>query len=289
MSEFSVHVVLSDTGWILERLASELSSRLDYISYSLVPDESADIQYYITYGCRSSRISPIEVALFTHREEDVGAADRFNRAAKDVDCVISMSNATDALVRELGVSDSVCISPGVDLDHFSPVVRIGVVGRTYHTGRKGESLVGAVMDVPGVEWHFTGEGWPGPAENIPQADLPAFYRSMDYILVPAVNEGGPMSVLESLASGVPVIASDVGWVSEFPHIPFERGNAESLRVVLVDIVGQKQALEARVKGEACLPFARSVGVSHHAWSRAYASLRLKVYPANSNKNCKYWH
>lgn len=242
MQQPKVHIVTSDAGWILEKLAAEISSRLNYVSYSLEVDNTATIQYYITYGCRKSRISPIEIALFTHREQDSAAADRFNQTALDVDVAISMSNMTAKLIEELGARDSVCISPGVDLDLFKPVVRIGVVGRTYHTGRKGEALVRAVMDVPGIEWHFTGEGWPGPAQNIDEDKLPAFYRSMDYILVPAINEGGPMSVLESLASGTPVIASDVGWVRDFPHIAFERGNSESLRAVLTQLVERKMTL-----------------------------------------------
>lgn len=246
MLQLRVHIVTSDSGWILERLAAEISKRLDYVSYSLEADASAEIQYYITYGCRNSRISPIELALFTHREQDPSAADRFDRTALDVDVAISMSNTTDGIIKRLGVSDSVCISPGVDLDLFRPLVRIGVVGRTYHTGRKGEALIRAVMDVPGVEWHFTGEGWPGPAQNIDEDKLPAFYRSMDYILVPATNEGGPMSVLESLASGTPVIASDVGWVRDFPHIAFERGNAQSLRTVLTELVERKTSLAGSV-------------------------------------------
>lgn len=247
MQQPKVHIVTSDSGWILERLAAEISKRLDYVSHSLEVDPSAQIQYYITYGCRNSRVSPIELALFTHKEQEPAAAERFDQAARDVDVAISMSNMTDEIIKGLGVENSLCISPGVDPDLFKPAVRIGVVGRTYHTGRKGEALVRAVMDVPGIEWHFTGEGWPGPAQNVDEDKLPAFYRSMDYILVPAVNEGGPMSVLESLASGTPVIASDVGWVRDFPHIPFERGDAESLRAVLTELVGRKVALAGSVE------------------------------------------
>ena len=239
MNNGNVHIVISDSGWILEKLASEISIRLPYVTYSLYPDCHADIQYYITYGCRKERVSPIEIALFTHREQETSASDRFDKSAIDVDVAISMSNKTDNIIKDLGVSNSICIFPGVDIDLFKPSIRVGVVGRTYHTGRKGEALVRAVMDVPGVEWHFTGEGWPGPAQKVDEDKLPAFYRSMDYILVPAVNEGGPMSVLESLASGTPVIASDVGWVKDFPHIPFERGNVESLRAVLTELVGSQ--------------------------------------------------
>lgn len=247
MKQPKVHIVTSDSGWILEKLAAEITKRLDYVTYSMDHDPSAEVQYYITYGCRDRRISPIEVALFTHREHDPAAAERFDQAARDIDIAISMSNTTDEIIKNLGVSESICISPGVELDLFRPLVRIGVVGRTYHTGRKGEALVRAVMDLPGIEWHFTGEGWPGPAQNIDEDKLPDFYRSMDYVLVPAINEGGPMSVLESLACGTPVIASDVGWVRDFPHVAFETGNAQSLRAVLSKIVESKMLLAGTIQ------------------------------------------
>jgi glycosyltransferase involved in cell wall biosynthesis len=247
MAELSVHIVISDSGWILERLAKEITNRLPYVTCGSEPDATACIQYYITYGCRKARVSPIELALFTHREEDATAAARFDVAAQEVDHAIAMSSATHRLINALEVSQSSCIMPGVDMDSFRPKLKIAVVGRTYHTGRKGEALVRAVMDIPDIEWHFTGQGWPGLAEHVADADLPEFYRSMDYILVPALNEGGPMSVLEALASGVEVIASDVGWVSDFPHIPFERGDAASLRTVLMRLRDKRMQLRASVE------------------------------------------
>lgn len=45
---------------------------------------------------------------------------------------------------------------------------------------------------------------------------------MNYILITAENEGGPMPVLESLAVGTPVIApKNVGWCDEYPTIRYE--------------------------------------------------------------------
>ncbi|TAJ69434.1 MAG: hypothetical protein EPO45_20705 [Sphingobium sp.] len=136
MTSKLVHIVLSDEGWILERLAKEISDRLPYVGYSLVPDSSVPLQYYITYGCRKKRVSNIEVALFTHREDDVKAAARFDQVAREVDYAVAMSGATDMLLSHLKEDLHSVISPGVDLDRFSPKLKIAVVGRTYHTGRK---------------------------------------------------------------------------------------------------------------------------------------------------------
>ena len=241
-----VHIVLSDRNWIIEELAQQLVDTLPYVTADTIADPTAALQYYMTYIARTKRVSPVELALFTHREEEPSAGRRFDEAAKAVDYAVSMSNATDRLVEALGVVKRKCICPGIDLDRFRPRLKIAVVGRTYHTGRKGEALVRAVMDVADIDWHFTGDGWPAPGLHIAPEALPEFYRSMDYVLVPATNEGGPMSVLEALASGVPVIASDVGWAAEFPHIHFERGNAASLRGVLQQLRAERFALRDHV-------------------------------------------
>lgn len=245
-SSRSVHIRVSDSGWILERLAREICDRLPYVKYDLYPDSSAEIQYYMTYGCWQQRVSPIEMALFTHKEEVPSAAAKFDNVAGNMDFCIAQSEPTKRILSQCGVSDAVIISPGVDLARFKPTVKIGVVGRTYHTGRKGESLVSAVMDIPGIEWHFTGTGWPGPARFVTDEEMPAFYRSLDYVLVPSLIEGGPMCVLEALASGCKVIGSDVGWVSQFPHIRFKKGSETDLRRVLLEVVEEKAKLHRSV-------------------------------------------
>lgn len=243
-----VHIVISDRDWILERLSTEITSRLSGISCDTQPDSRARLNYYMTYGCRGARVSELEAALFTHIEEDANARERFRRTAQEVDLAIAMSNATTRILAEIGnTKRTLTISPGVNLERFAPRLRIGIVGRTYHTGRKGEALVNSVMDVPDIDWVFTGDGWPNKGEHVPEDDLPAFYRSLDYVLVPALNEGGPMCVLEALASGVPVIGSNVGWIPDFPHIPFDHGSQESLRAVLLRLREEKFALRRSVE------------------------------------------
>ena len=255
-----VHIKLSDTGWILEKLAKEISTRLPYVTYDMYSNGGAEIQYYMTYGCRQQRISPIEVAWYTHKEKIPEAAKKFDDVARSIDFCITHSMATENILRDIGVNHVQTISPGVDLESFELKVRIGVVGRTYHTGRKGEALVAKVMDIPGIEWHFTGAGWPGPAQPIPEQDLPAFYRSLDYVLVPALIEGGPMCVVEALACGCPVIAPPIGWVEQFPHIGYKLGDANDLRRVLENVVRQKNKLRESVESYTWDAYAEK----HHA-------------------------
>jgi glycosyltransferase involved in cell wall biosynthesis len=235
----TVHIVTSDTGWILERLAREISSRLDYVTFSTEVNVNADLQYYMTYSTYKGRSSKIEIAFFTHTETDEGARAKFFEVASLVDHCVCMSTLYEDSLKNHGIYSVSTISPGVDFDEMRPMLKVGVVGRTYHTGRKGEELAQAVYDMPGIEWHFTGIGWPGKARHVPHGKMGDFYNEMDYILVPAFYEGGPMCVAEALACGTPVIAPPIGWVTDFPHIEYETGNADDLRRVLNEMIAQR--------------------------------------------------
>lgn len=246
MSTASVHIVISDRGWILETLASKLKESLPNVEYDTEPDPGADIQYYMTYGTWKGRISRTEVGYFAHVEKDQKTRQKFFAVSQEVDFCVCHSRPYEDMLRESGISAIKTIPPGVDLDRFVPKLKIGVVGRTYHTGRKGEHIVAALMDLSGIEWHFTGTGWPGPALELSDAEMPGFYRSMDYILVPSLYEGGPMSVVEALACGCEVIAPPIGWVPEFPHIEYKTGDAADLRRVLTGLVEKRLELRRSV-------------------------------------------
>jgi hypothetical protein len=258
-----IHIKIADRGWILEKCAKEISNRDPSVTFGTEDDGSAEIQYYINYSARSRRVSPVEIAFFTHSEINETARRRYFDTAAEVDHCVCMSAKYAQELIEHGIPEEKIsiIAPGVDLDAFRPKVRVGVIGRTYHTGRKGEALVAQVKDVPGIEWCFTGSGWPEPSIQVPDGSMPDFYNSLDYVLIPALYEGGPMSVLEGLACGVPIIASDVGWVNEYPHQAFENGNAASLRKVLEDAVAERNALREAVKD-----------VSWDSWANAHEEI-----------------
>ncbi len=182
------------------------------------------------------------MGFFAHMEKDPNLQKLFYDTARAIDVPVTMNSLYRDMLHDAGIRSAISIPPGVDHERFQPKLRIGVVGRAYHTGRKGEGLVSQLMDMPEIDWHFTGSGWPLPGKYVSEENLPDFYRSMDYILVPALYEGGPMCVPEALATGTPVISSKVGWVPEFPHIPFKNGDADDLRRVLTELLDTKQTL-----------------------------------------------
>lgn len=241
-----VHIVTSGSGGVLERLAKEITNRLDYVTHSTARDATADLQYYIPYSSFQSKLSPIEVAYFADAGVPEASRETFFNVAERIDHWVCPARRDAELFRDHGIDRVTTISPGVDLDHMRPMVKIGVVGCPDSAEQRGEGLIRAVLDTPGIAWHFTSQGWPGPALHIPQGEMGLFYNEMDYILVPALDEGGPICVVEALACGTKVIAPPVGWVPDFPHIEYRTGDAEDLRRVLQSVVAERWAMRDAV-------------------------------------------
>ncbi len=49
---------------------------------------------------------------------------------------------------------------------------------------------------------------------VPAEEIPALYRAADLLVLTSVTEGVPLTILEALAMNVPVVASDVGGISD---------------------------------------------------------------------------
>ena len=251
---YSIEIVPADRGWILEKIAAEIAGAAAAVPdryrvrVTTHPGGSADLVFFLPESAwRDDLQETIRVTYFAHKEDHPGAAALFEEVARKSDyCVTSSSKYAEAL-RDDGAREVFIIPLGVDSDIFVPKVRIGVVGRTYQTGRKGESLLARSLDLPFVEFVFTGEGWPLPAQYYCERDLVELYQSLDYLLIPSLIEGGPVPMLEALATGCRIIApTDVGMVKDFPHISFQRGDAEDLRRVIQAEVEQRLSLREAV-------------------------------------------
>jgi glycosyltransferase involved in cell wall biosynthesis len=111
---------------------------------------------------------------------------------------------------------------------------IGFLGKAgaNQSNRKGLDVLEAALKSAAQRWHhlclvLVGPGWDVLAQRIRQAgvhvvqrqyktteETVAAYALMDALLVTSSEEGGPCTILEAMACGVPVITSIVGHVLE---------------------------------------------------------------------------
>lgn len=232
-----IRIITENPGWILHRKALEIQKRLKNIKINEEwPD--ADIHYYINYGYLNERPkNGLVVANFTHYDPDK-LGEKFVEVAKEVDHCIAVSPQTVEVLKEFGVPDEKIsmIIVGAD-SSFQPKLTLGIVGRTYPGGRKGEHIINALISdkdlMDGVQVVSINEGWGIPVWAF--NDRADFYRSIDYLLVPSLLEGGPVPFMEALACGTLAIAPPIGVIPMFPHIEYPTGDIEALKVVINDV------------------------------------------------------
>jgi glycosyltransferase involved in cell wall biosynthesis len=87
-----------------------------------------------------------------------------------------------------------------------------------------------------------------------QDDVAGWYAAFDAFVLPSANEGTPVSVIEALAAGCPVVATDVGGVSDVVREGVDgflvaAGDTDALAARLEELAGD-EALRRRMGGAA---------------------------------------
>jgi glycogen(starch) synthase len=166
----------------------------------------------------------------------------FNQA----DVVFCYTDTDKARLRQLGVRSRIGAVPnGIDTERFTPegleselvdaegpVVLF--VGRLVDGKRPGiaiEAFAKVLEESPGAEMYLCGDG-PLREEleaqvrelgiesavtflgHVPYDEMPKVYRSADVLVLPSRAEGVPRTVLEAMASGIPVVVSDLDQMAD---------------------------------------------------------------------------
>jgi glycosyltransferase involved in cell wall biosynthesis len=203
------------------------------------------------YGLAAARRHGIALVSTCHNWPDrrpvmraYAAADRF--ALRWFDHVTTPSQQVARILERSGVASSkvTVIANGVDVERFqggatrslrqdipgAPRYLIGLVGRLVSS--KGGAVflhaARAVLAVcPEAAFVFVGEGpcreeWGALADRLgigervsfvgTRSDMPGVYASLDVLALPSFDEAMPMCLLEALAAGCPVVATNVGEV-----------------------------------------------------------------------------
>ena len=202
------------------------------------------------------------------------------------DAVAVVSQLVARKLRRWGVKPGAITSipNGVDLERFRdarPTLRnqisangglvIGCVGRAIHA-KGGREFVEAARLVlarfPDVNFVWVGGGpalsdWKGLATRLgiegrvhfvgARNDMHEVYASLDIVALPSLEEAMPMCLIEAMAAGLPVVATEVGAVNQVVQmgitgILVPPGDGSALATAMMRLIGDRGL--ARAYGEA---------------------------------------
>jgi len=109
---------------------------------------------------------------------------------------------------------------------------------------------------------------------VAQDDLPAYYRAADLFVLSSDFDNSPNVVLEAIACGVPVVATDVGGVKEY--VSAEGGELVRSRDADGLAAAMQQWLTDQPRRQAAGLFNRRRAVEEFSW-RASAQRLLQIY------------
>ena len=250
---------------VLPRFARYLSDSNGW-GLGKVVQPNYDLNYYMAYFeiLKNKQYTGKMAAYLTHYEEN-GKGEWYDKVAARSDLNIAMNKGQLPHLKTLG--KTIVLPLPVEQDRFTlrtgssgkrPM--IGFSGFVYQSGRKGEGLVNDLRTEFGskVDFKASGKGWSCDTQRYAWKDLPAFFKSLDIFVCTSELEGGPMTTLEALSTGLPVvIPADVGIHPQLPYIPgiyrYITGNKDSLAVALAQALHELDTLDRQSLRDAIAP------------------------------------
>lgn len=218
----NVRIVQGENTWILRRICESI--RLPSFSVSSEASRGADVNFYVNYVCFSDPFEDsVHVPWFTHlasKRDDGGFRRKrfFNRAERADHCIAMCQHTANELLRVRDKEDVSVWGGAPDPRFLKPHIIVGAACKI--SRRKRVDKLEAIKGIPGVDVRVTGG-------KLSMDQLVKWFKQLDYLVVTSDTEGGPYSVIEAIAAGVPVIAPDVGWCWEYPVIRYD-GTTEGL-------------------------------------------------------------
>jgi len=256
-----INIVTVSSGWILQKIAQRIHNELQKLCEATIshePNLFADVNFYVdVQNCYHHKTNTLDIGYFTHLDKNSVKAINTNWFSLD-HIFHHGQRYYDVFKHWYPENKMSVVLPGEIPEGFTlKKPCLGIFQRGGFEG-KGEYFMRQLCDNPiasSFRFLFVGSGWDTvidmfsrkgiSVENITDEDYdsyPDLYNKIDYLLIPSLWEGGPMSVIEACAKGIPIISSNVGWVgTDFvvDHM-YEPNNMEQLTNILQDIIRPMQ-------------------------------------------------
>jgi glycosyltransferase involved in cell wall biosynthesis len=230
-------------GWILEAICREIEkyykvkSTYAYQLENLPPSKAYFFAHY-SFFFTALKINPhlwsSKTLVFYTHPSDIGISKKefnyvYNQATKVV-CMNSMFR--DLLVREgLKEERSTFVIAGADKDVFKPHQRSnGTVGfsTAYYERKNPQRILNIIKKMPNRKFILLGRNWDQYLKfqelislpnleyisSLPYHEYPQYYSRMDVFVSPAILEGGPVPLIESMMCNVVPVASITGFAPD---------------------------------------------------------------------------
>lgn len=240
-----VHIVTEGV-WIKRYWADMIikykNDKIDY-TLSTSPINNTDVNFYICYNTflpfKKSNVKDVGYVTHIHansiqeHSKDIGKSfEKF----RELDAWIHQSQRSlnQFLDMKYPPEKNFLLTSAIVTNKFKPSIKLGIVQNGEVVGKGLYFLIDLLdhYDFSNFKFIICGRGWELfidklKAKNIryeihgyntreyyenKQAEV---YDKIDYFFVPSLWEGGPVAVMEALASGKPIIASNVGYIPEF--------------------------------------------------------------------------
>jgi glycosyltransferase involved in cell wall biosynthesis len=270
-----VNVVTVNSGWILQKIAERLveagneGGHGDFILSHFARND-VDANYYVDIqNCYMGKTRGLDIGFFTHLHEN--DPKHIQEHWKTLDHVTHMCAKYLRLFEDEGIYPIEKMSvlyPGEIPEHFDlkkPI--LGIFQRGKYEG-KGffflKDFVNKELETAKkFHWRFVGSGWQEIIDLMTASGVLAhgvddsnieypigystIYNNTDAVLIPSLWEGGPMSIIEASAKGLPIISGNIGWSKDLgvDHM-FTTGSTHSLKNALEEYISVMEKRRKRV-------------------------------------------
>lgn len=157
-------------------------------------------------------------------------------------CVAQNPTLAEKLRKIIKQNNIVYIPNGVDEQLFNRNFIVGFVGADMDSSdHKGLKLIRQACDDLDLELKLAHIA--SMNDLRPHTKMPAYYKSIDCLVLASRSEGCNNPTLEALASNIPVISTDVGIARELEGVTLVERDVASIKQALRKLSGRIQILE----------------------------------------------